>query len=514
MEYARINRSQLAYLSFLSISLLSVVIFRTIYSTPIEIDGDSVGKWFSAYSLAGKVGWEEMGESHHELRWAIILPQIIISTILPERYESYYVLPIVLYSIFTTLCMATVYEGEKQRKLGMAFVLGVLLCIDPISHVMASQLKTVAFGLFYFVLGVFALSHYIKVNDHRWLVLSAILFFFAYGSHITYLIFSIAPVLVLVVNLGRYRDALIFIGAFALLFAAEMLLTGIVLDGSPSGGRVTHLLAGVTHQTVTTARGSGSGLNYWDLISRWKLLPKFDLLIFFAYVMSSLLLFKNQLRRSVPVGIWMFFYASGAYAFVIAFPIVEVNPLKLAFALHNRYLAPVFPLAMVFLVWLFGYGFQTLRKLSNILPVVIGILIAIGFWSASNKYRCIEEIAVGTYPDKLERSYCKLFRYSQNQNIYPSPDRFLFGANRYYEQFRRDYLDGKVSLFGKTRVGVLGQLITIYKKDATLIKTPNHWYSVDGTDKDQCVMELGQTSIPEQNYRSCRGRMMGRDVFE
>ena len=50
--------------------------------------------------------------------------------------------------------------------------------------------------------------------------------------------------------------------------------------------------------------------------------------------------------------------------------------------------------------------------------------------------------------------------------------------------------------------------------EAPFIKTKDGWYSVDGKDKDQCVMELGQTETFRDNYAECTGQLMGREVFD
>jgi hypothetical protein len=501
-------------LVFFTISLLVLILFRMVYSTPIEIDGDSVGKWFFAHTVAHTGQWGEISNDHHLLRWAIIVPQVLISKIVPGRYESYFVLPIFLYSAFTTLCMATLLRSQQKRAWPPVILLGILLCVDPMSHVMASQLKTVVFGLFYFACGVTIFFRYLQNKNVLLLVLSATLFFFAYGAHITYIIFMLAPVLVLIINLRQYRSALAFVITFATLFCAELLLTGFVLGAAEGGGRLAHIVSGETHQPVTMARGVGAKLQYLDLISRWRLLPKFDLLVFLGYLVGATSLLWRQIRQSMPSGIWMFFYVAGIYAFAISFPIVDIEPLRLAMSLHNRYLAPVFPLSLVFLVWLFGYGCQRLGGFANQLQILVATVVVIIFFGGSNTYSCVEELSPGAYSNKIEATYCHFFRYSQNQNIYPSPDRFLFGAQAYYVEFQKDYLAGRVSLFGGTRVSVLSDLIKFGEDDVFFVQTPNNWHSIDGIDKERCLMDLGQTRKAEQNYVNCSGRKMDRTVFD
>ena len=114
----------------------------------------------------------------------------------------------------------------------------------------------------------------------------------------------------------------------------------------------------------------------------------------------------------------------------------------------------------------------------------------------------------------ISLNYCRVFRYSQEQNIYPAPTAFVFRADDYYRNFNEDYLGGKVALFGASRIGVFRAFIGAQYPEAPFIKTKDGWYSVDGKDKDQCVMELGQTEAFRDNYTECTGQLMGREVFD
>ena len=120
----------------------------------------------------------------------------------------------------------------------------------------------------------------------------------------------------------------------------------------------------------------------------------------------------------------------------------------------------------------------------------------------------------GKFSGTVAVIYCKLFRYSQEQNIYPAPMAFIFRADDYYNNFNDDYFQGNVALFAGTRIGAFRDFIGAQHPDVPFIKTGNGWYSVDGEDKDQCVMELGQTKTARENYRECVDKPMGREVFD
>ena len=384
---------------------------------------------------------------------------------------------------------------------------------------MASQLKTVVFGLFYFSIGVLMFLRYLKNENFWWLSLSALLFFFAYGSHITYIVFMIAPIMVLAINLKHYRATMLFVSIIAFMLCGELLLTSSMFSNVSEvieGGRLGYIFSGTTHLPVTKVRARGEDLQYLDLIIRWRWLPKFEFFVFLGYLISSIALLRRQIREVMPVGIWLFFYAAGAYGFAVTFPIVDVEPLRLAMALHTRYLAPVFPLAMVFLVWIFRYACISYTKVVNEIQILLSVALVVVFCVGSNTYNCLAELSSNSYSNKVETGYCHFFRYSQNQNIYPAPDSFIFDAQKYYGAFVQDYLAGRVSLTGSTRIDILEQIIRISTDRAQFLNTPNGSYimvkgqmqparavSVDGDDNEWCLTELGQTQVPQQNYRFC-----------
>ena len=155
--------------------------------------------------------------------------------------------------------------------------------------------------------------------------------------------------------------------------------------------------------------------------------------------------------------------------------------------------------------------------LKRIFLAVALILFPAIFVFGSAFYRCEDEILDTTSTSRigtLERQYCRVFRYSQEQNIYPSPDMFVYRSNKYYAKFADDYIAGRVALFGKTRIGPFRDFIRVRYPDALFKETSGGWFSVDGKEKERCVMELGQYRRVEENYRYCLGKKMDRSVFD
>ncbi len=497
------------------IAFVVLVLFRLVYSTPIEFNGESILKWHMGRVLFQTQNWSLLLGSHHELRWSVVLPNLLLGMFFPSGYVSYYITPIIFFSAFTVSC--TVFFRHERTPVLLCLVLVCVVSFDPMGHVMASQVNSGAFGLFYCVAGFIFLVRYFDKGGLANIVLCSGFLFLAYAAHITYIVFCAAPVLYIGLNKKDRKGLLMFIVTFGLLFLFETLLLSLLSSGDTSvtGGRVERLW--------DTKRGGSikwKGQDLYELhhvFDRWRMLPKYNLAIAVAFCLGGVSLLNQGIRKKLPPGVWLCFYSAGVYGLAISFPIIGVNPIRLALDLHSRYLALFFPLASVFLVCLAGLilSGRWYKVRSGVLTVSSLGLIGI-FFAGSFSYRCINEVEAGNMFQQgqvLENAYCRIFRYSQEQNIYPAPDLFVFKANRYYRNFNKDYVSGEVALFAGTRAGVFRDFMRVEIADIKLLETPLGWYSIDGRPKSRCVMELGQVDSVRDNYRDCANQPMTRAVF-
>ena len=116
------------------------------------------------------------------------MPKILLAGFSDFGYGSYFVTPIVFYSVFTVLCATFFWGGKNWVLLGIVLIAAV--SFDPMGHAMASQLNSGAFGLFYSVIGFILTLKYLRTDNVWYVVSSGLFLFFAYGAHITYLIFG------------------------------------------------------------------------------------------------------------------------------------------------------------------------------------------------------------------------------------------------------------------------------------------------------------------------------------
>jgi hypothetical protein len=495
------------------LALVVVIVFRILYSTPIEFNDESISKWETGRIILETGKWKLLFLDHHNLRWSVVVPQILLATIFGEGYASYYITPIAFFSLVSIASIFLLRPNRHWWLLSVTLV--IVISFEPLSHAMASQVNSGSFGLFYALTGVFLVLAYEKTTHKRYIVLSSLFFFFAYGAHVTYLTFSVAPFLFFIINRRDYKAAVVFSGILLLLFIAESLIFWWISQGEAVGGRLEKLWE--TKRSGSTLSKGHVPYELHHFLDRWRMLPKVSLLITILFIVCCLSLVSRQMRKSVPSGIWMCGYAATIYCIAISVPIIGFYPLRLVLELHSRYVAPFFPLAAVVVIWSFSYFFRNYSNRFRILLFGGGVFVfSIVFLGGSWSYQCGEGMSKDQVIQKYglpEEIYCKLFRYSQEQNVYPSPDLFMLRAQDYYSSFSDSYIKGDVALFGLTRTSAFTWFVRVRYPDAQFLETPNGWYSVDGEDKNQCVMELGQTRRAYDNYRDCTGQKMDRGVF-
>ena len=161
-----LKMKSLNFLFFLFTIFIFLVVFRLFYTNPIEFNGESILKWQLGRAIFETKEWglllpEDSHEAHHELRWSIIIPQILLAAFSPTGYASYFITPILFYSLFTVLCVAM--YGRTVEALLYGTLLGLVISFEPMGHVMASQLNTGAFGLLYVIVAFWCLLKYLEI---------------------------------------------------------------------------------------------------------------------------------------------------------------------------------------------------------------------------------------------------------------------------------------------------------------------------------------------------------------
>lgn len=499
---------------FFLLGLAALCLFRVIYSVPIEFNGESIRKWEVARQLATLGNWEVLLSDHHQLRWGVILPQVVFSWLISDHWFGYYLTPMLFWSLVVVGSIRLFDPGSLILPVGLGYFIAV--ASEPLGHAMGSQFNSGAFGLLYVLCGIYALLGYVEKGRIGYLLLAALGFFCAYGAHLTFIVFAGAPIVFLLLINKDVRATAVFCIAFAILLGMEAVILYVLSDGGIQGGRMVEVARmktwGDSMMGATHFRGQ-EPFELRHFIDRWRMLPKYSLAIGILFVVCSLSLLSPKTRSNIPDGVLLSFLVAGIYGIAVSFPIIGLNPIRLVLDLHSRYLAPFFPFAIVFIVWAFVFLLKSRMRSDAHLKGALYGLVLIGFavfaWG-SVSYRCADEVLESNKSNysPANHTYCRFFRYSQEQNIYPSPDLFALNADSYYREFGQDYVTGGVALYGFTRIGAFVWFISAIYPDAKFIETKNGWFTVDGKEKPFCVKELGNFTAPSENYVDCIGLTM------
>ena len=97
-----------------------------------------------------------------------------------------------------------------------------------------------------------------------------------------------------------------------------------------------------------------------------------------------------------------------------------------------------------------------------------------------------------------------MFRYARSQNVIPTePTAFLLRAQEFYRTFSFDYVEGDIAVTGGEHAPLFEILVKVTDHDVRFAETPTGWYSIDGLEKADCVLNLGATKTSRGGYINC-----------
>jgi len=326
----------------LLVSIIFLFLLRSIWTIPIETGGDAVRKFYAAAELVRTGDWSILLQDHHTLRWAIVLPQTFLTWITGPRYEVYYILPLLSFSLTFVIAM---YAMRKHLDTSQMILLGALLFADPMSFRNASQLMTAGPGISYAIAACFVLASGPRVKRTH-VILAAGLFFCAYGSHATYVSFAAGGILWLVFARHAWPSALLLAGVLLGLFAAECLYFDWLSGWTLTLGRVEFLYFGphleqLVKHTETFTR----------LFTRWLELPVLDVALSVIFFIAGLVYIALKNKPPIPGFVSCVYLVGLCFALFNSFAVTQLDPLNPVQLLLPRYLAPFLPFAAIISVY-------------------------------------------------------------------------------------------------------------------------------------------------------------------
>jgi hypothetical protein len=322
-----------------------MLLARSLVTFPIE-HVDAAFKYQAAANIVNGRGLDILLVNHHTMRWSEVLPQVLVTWATQFRYEGLYLLPLLAFGLTAALAwrgLQPVLTPTQQLLL-----LG-LLFIEPVALTHTGQLLNPPFGVLYALLAITALA---RPGPSTWprVLFAALLFFFAYGAHSTYLSFAAGGFVWLLLFERRPAQALVLAGVIGALIGLETLWFNYLADQRLLGGRLEALTDGSHMQNV---------INRFEivtptrLLTRWLDLPLLSLALAAAFAAClGWLAFDSRARREAPPFVLLCLLTGAAYAIAVTFAVVSIDPLRPLQPLRTMYLEPFMPFAIIATVYL------------------------------------------------------------------------------------------------------------------------------------------------------------------
>lgn len=351
MQASRIKDNPALLILLLILVSIAVRIATAEY---VDIGGDNIWRWTSALDLHDGLGLREW--THHNMRWAIMMPLWGVIALLGKNPAVYYVLPILTASVGT----AFVYLiGRQLHSSGFGFAAALLVTVFPQMAQTGSQNWPSVFQFTYSAVAIWAIFGWHRHKRPALLVLAALFFFFSWGARVSAIYCFPGLLLLIWIPSRSFRAVFLFCCVVGLCVGLEWLY--FWLDtGNPYGG--IGIIKSATH-AVETITWSDYFLNFLKLSKLRGLMP-----IFFLTLAASLYLLGDDDPRARALS-----YLHLIFLFLLIYMVSSFRPVRLAQPIGARYWCSVAPFGLMLLL-------LALRRLGRRHPqtsrTLVGILFA------------------------------------------------------------------------------------------------------------------------------------------
>lgn len=327
--------------------IAALFLLRSLVTFPIE-HGDAARKYFAAAEICRTGDWSLLLLDHQTMRWSQLIPQVVVTWISGLRYEAAYILPLLAFSAY---CASIVWMLRDRLDLRHSILLLAVLFVEPTALTHTGQLLNPPFGVAFSIMGVIALVR--SKNDHiGWLALSALMFFCAYGSHVTYVSFAAGGLFWLLWYDRSIGRAAWFAGFLLCLLLLETVAFNALSGGELTFGRLEALAKGPHAQAAETIL---SPVPAHELLTRWLKIPAFDLVLVAGFLAcSGWFLLSRPALAGAPPYLCCAMLSGGAFALFTTFAVLSLDPIRPMMPLRPMYLEPFYPYAAAASVYLFS----------------------------------------------------------------------------------------------------------------------------------------------------------------
>ncbi|MEE4175639.1 MAG: hypothetical protein V2I57_15435 [Xanthomonadales bacterium] len=317
-----------------------MVLARSLVTFPIE-HVDATFKYHAASNIVNGRALDILLVNQHTMRWSEVLPQVLVTWATNFRFEGLYLLPLLAFGLACALAwrgLQPVLTPTQQLLL-----LG-LLFIEPIGLTHTGQLLNPPFGVLYALMAITVLA---RPGPSTWprILLAAVLFFFAYGAHSTYLSFAAGGFAWLLFFERRPIQAFGFALAIAAFIGGETIWFNHLAEQRLQVGRIEALTNSAHMANVMERFEIVTPLR---LLTRWLDLPFLSLGLAVAFAACVVwLALDARARREAPPFLLLSLLTGSAYAVAITFAVISIDPLRPVQPLRNMYLEPFLPFAVI-----------------------------------------------------------------------------------------------------------------------------------------------------------------------
>jgi hypothetical protein len=452
--------------TYFMISVTFIFLLRSLWTYPVE-HSDAIQTYFYAAEILRSGDWSILLTNHHTLRWAAMLPQTGLTWLLGTRYEVFFILPLLLFSVYLVMI---VFSLRKILNVSQQLLLWTLLFAELNSFLTSNHYIIAGLGIFCAFAGVLAL---INQGNRQTLsvMLAAVFFFIAYGAHVTYLSFAAGGFLWMTFFHRNTPKAFVFAATIIFLLVLETLVFNHLSDGQLTWGRLEALATG-EHIGRNSAY---TPVVFSQLFTRWLALPLPHLLLCLGFITAGAwLVVQKKSGAPVPRLIECSFLLGLCFAVGVTFAVISIEPLRPMMPLRPRYLVPFFPFASIMTVYM-------LSILAAKLPGIIGPREE---FAAVLAFTLL--LLVGpTYKIDFFRSKFAAFMWKADQE---------------YSEFSQMFVNGELLLTSKRKIAY--GMIARFKNPVKTRLRESGLSAVNLSPTHLCVEQLTKSPL-HLNYEDC-----------
>ncbi len=317
---------------------IGIFLLRSIYTTLPEME-DALKKWEIARAMAATNDLSQLlARDHHSSRWGIIIPVVMAIKIFGSNLTSFYIIPLCAYAIIFTFLL---YVASKDIDPRLIPVFAVFLFYEPMFFRATAQIQPFVFGVFYLSISLWCMSIYFDKLKLRYLLISALFAFLAYGTKETYLFFVVGLFILLFWKAGT-RAVIVYSGILLIFLAIETVVFNS-LSGYLTFGRIEFLSGG---KHLIRLKQETTGL-FDYIFYKWLLLSTFNKVLtiislgYFVYVFKTK---KIHQMHNLTAGVILM---ALCYTILVTVVPKSLSPLIPIQPPRSKYLTPLMPYYML-----------------------------------------------------------------------------------------------------------------------------------------------------------------------